>query len=102
MPTRRQRERREALRALAPLISFDEAEAVLQAANAGTLRELSSTSAIWFALLARARHVHTEYDQLLREGYDRDAARFFVREAMEAKLTEWGCARSLPDGDEEP
>lgn len=100
MPTRRQQDRRKALRALAPRIPFDEAEAVLAAAGQGSLRDLSPSASVWLALTARIRHVHTEYDQLLAEGYDRDAARFFVVGAMEEKLTEWGCARPVTDEDD--
>lgn len=95
MATKRQRAIAEALRSLAPLIPLDEAGAVLVRANAGTLKELSPHAAIWLALGAHIRHVHTDYDQLLQEGYDRDAARHFVVAATEERLAEWGCARLL-------
>jgi hypothetical protein len=97
MPTKRQRDLVKALRALAPLIPFDEAQAVLAAAGGGTLRELSPNAAIWLALTARIRHAHTDYDALLAEGYDRDAARFFVVGEMEARLSAWGATRTLDD-----
>lgn len=101
MATRRQRAMAEALRGLAPLIPLDEARAVLARANSGTLRELSPNAAIWLALGAHARHVHTDYDQLLQEGYDRDAARHFVVAATEERLAEWGCARLLLEEDDD-
>lgn len=97
MPTKRQRDLVKALRALAPLIPYDEAQAVLAAAREGTLKHLAPHAAIWLALTARIRHVHTDYDALLAEGYDRDSARFFVVDAMEAALVEWGCTRPLID-----
>lgn len=100
MPTKRQQEMRKALRALAPRIPFADAEAVLAQAGSGTLRHLTPAASVWLALTARARHVHSDYDALLREGYDRDAARFFVVGAMEDKLLEWGCSRPLVEEEE--
>ncbi len=97
MATRRQRDLARALRALAPHISFAEAQEVLARASAGSLKHLTATAAAWLALTSHVRHQHTEYDALLSEGYDRDAARHFVRDAMEEQLALWGCARTLSD-----
>ncbi|TXM89282.1 DUF2293 domain-containing protein, partial [Methylobacterium sp. WL103] len=44
------------------------------------------------ALVAYARHVFTDYDDLLAEGYDRDSARHFVLDALNAVLAGWGAA----------
>jgi hypothetical protein len=50
---------------------------------------------------ARVRHEHTEYDTLLGEGYDREAARFFVVGEMNDTLARWGCARRIdPDAED--
>lgn len=95
--TARQRDVRRALRALAPLIPLDEAQEVLARACRPALRALPPATALWLALSSHARHRHTEYDALLAEGYDRDAARFFVVEATNAALTGWGCARGVGD-----
>lgn len=95
MATKRQQEMRRQLRGMAPLIPFADAEAVLAAASGGSLRHLTPAASVWLALTARVRHVYTDYDALLQNGYDRDAARHFVVEAMEAQLMEWGCARPM-------
>ena len=54
-------------------------------------------TALWLALGSHIRHVHTDYDRLLAEGYDRDAARFFVADDTDAVLTGWGCQRSVSE-----
>jgi hypothetical protein len=45
------------------------------------------------------RHALTEYDDLLRQGYDQDSARFFVADAMRETLAGWGVRRPLGAGD---
>jgi hypothetical protein len=50
------------------------------------------------SLVAYVRHVLTDYDALLREGYDQDSARFFVAAEIAAVLAEWGVRHKLsPD-----
>ena len=98
--TERQRALQRALRALCPLISYDDAQAVLKGAGAGHLRHLPPSVALWLAVVSHIRHVHTDYDTLLTEGYERDAARFFVLDAVNDCLTRWGATRFL-DADED-
>ena len=45
------------------------------------------------------RHEHTDYDDLLAEGYDAESARHFVLDDMNEVLTGWG-ATKLVEGDE--
>ncbi|MGL4440345.1 MAG: DUF2293 domain-containing protein [Bosea sp. (in: a-proteobacteria)] len=97
MPTKRQTASRKALRALAPQIPLADAEDVLARAGKGGLRELTPNASVWLALTSHVRHRYTDYDQLLIEGYDRDAARYFVIEETEQQLMEWGCTRALLD-----
>jgi hypothetical protein len=59
------------------------------------LSTASPESAAWLSLVAYVRHVFTEYDDLLVQGYEQDSARFFVLADMEAKLTECGVRRKL-------
>jgi hypothetical protein len=100
MPTRRQQDLRKALRAYAPNIPLSDAEPVLARAGEGRLKELTPNAAVWLALTSHVRHRFTEYDALLKEGYDRDAARHFVVADTERQLMLWGCTRSLLDGEE--
>lgn len=88
------------LRALAPLIPLDEAQDVMARCGTGALRELTASAAVWLALTSHVRHRHTDYDRLLAEGYDRDAARFFVADEMERQLAAWGCTRPLIEDDD--
>jgi hypothetical protein len=99
--TRRQIAIRTALRALAPLIPLADAQAVLARAGAVHLKTLPPATALWLALGSHVRHVHTDYDRLLAEGYERDAARFFVAAATDAVLTRWGCLRSVSEGEDD-
>ena len=74
---------------------MEDAEIIFASALAGHLRHLPPAIAVWLATTSRARHAHTEYDTLLAEGYEPDAARFFVIDAMNEVLTKWGCARQV-------
>ena len=95
-PLVRRTEIEAALRRLAPRIRPHELAAVVDhALDSRGLRSASAESAAWLSLIAYARHTFTEYDDLLEQGYDRDSARFFVAEDMQAVLTAWGVARRL-------
>jgi hypothetical protein len=85
-----------ALRRLAPQLPAHEFAAVVDhAVDSAGLSAASPAAAAWLSLVAYARHVFTEYDELLRQGYDRDGARFFVAAELEAVLAGWGVRRRL-------
>ena len=70
-------------------------------ANQPHLKTLPPSVAVWLATVAHVRHAHTEYERLLSEGYDRDSARFFVIDEINAVLTRWRATRLLdPDDDD--
>jgi hypothetical protein len=93
--TRRHRDLRKELRLLAPLIPYSDSEPVLDRAAKITRTGIRPAPALWLALVAHIRHRFTDYDQLLADGYGRDAARHFVVEETEAMLTRWGCVRRI-------
>ncbi|HDZ72648.1 MAG TPA: DUF2293 domain-containing protein [Aurantimonas coralicida] len=95
MPTDRQKRIARALTATIPRAPFVDAEAIRAAAGARHMRALSPQSAVWLATVAHIRHAHTEYDMLMDEGYDREAARFFVLDAINAMLDRWGATRRV-------
>jgi hypothetical protein len=85
-----------ALRVLAPRIPPHEFGAVVDhALDSQGLQTASPETAAWLSLVAYVRHVFTDYDELLSQGYDRDSARFFVVADIEAVLTDWGVRRRL-------
>jgi hypothetical protein len=85
-----------ALRRLAPKIPPHEFSAVIDhALDSPGLRTASPENAAWLSLTAYLRHAFTDYDELLAQGYDRDSARFFVAEQIQAVLEEWGVRRKL-------
>lgn len=89
-----------ALRVLAPRMPAHEFEAVLDhARDSSGLRVASPETAAWLALVAYARHVFTDYDELLREAYDQASARFFVATELATVLREWGVRRPLTPED---
>lgn len=93
--TKRRREIAEHLRSLAPnapMADFREIELI---AGAGHLRHLPVSIAAWQAVTTRARHAHTEYDQLLEDGYDQESARHFVVDDINTVLENWGCTRRI-------
>lgn len=85
-----------ALRRLAPRIPAHEFGAVVDhALDSPGLNVALAEAAAWLSLVAYVRHVLTDYDELLREGYDQDSARFFVAAEIAAVLGEWGVRRKL-------
>lgn len=84
------------LRRLVPdLPRYDEGAVLDHALHSRGLRTASAEAAAWLSLVAHARHVYTEYDDLIASGYDRDAARFFVVDDLNAALGDWGCRRRV-------
>lgn len=99
--TGRRRTIAKALTALLPLAPYADMEKIRADAGSLHMKTLPPTIAVWLAAVAHVRHVHTEYEKLLAEGYDRDAARFFVVNEINAQLTRWRATRLLdPDDDD--
>jgi hypothetical protein len=89
-----------ALRVLAPKIPRHEFESVLDhALTSPGLKSAAPEAAAWLSLVAYARHVFTDYDELLRSDYDQESARFFVREDLAAVLQAWGVRRPVSEAD---
>lgn len=87
-----------ALRILAPRLPPFEAGVVLDRALASPgLRGAAPETAAWLALVAYARHAFTEYDSYLADGYDRDSARHFVLDDLNAVLVAWGARRRVSE-----
>jgi hypothetical protein len=90
---RREKDIRAAFTALMPLAPFADAEPIRRRAGRRSMADLPAETAVWLAAVAHVRHMHTDYDALLDEGYDRDSARHFVLAPLNAKLTEWRASR---------
>ena len=99
--TSRQRAIGKALSALLPMAPYADTEPIREAALSAKFRTLPPTIAVWLATVAHIRHEHTAYDRLLAEGYDREAARFFVVDEINAVLTRWRATRLLEPDDED-
>lgn len=101
--TPRQKAIHKAIRELIPLVPYSDFLPIATAARAKHMRDLTPVNGAYLATVAHIRHQHTDYDALRDEGYDHDSARFFVADAIEDKLREWGSTRGL-DGEfsEEP
>jgi hypothetical protein len=99
--TKRRKAIAEALTLLLPGAPYADIEAIRAEAGSRHMKELPPTIAVWLATVAHVRHQHTDYEQLLAEGYDRDAARFFVIDRTNEVLTSWRATRLLdPDDDD--
>ena len=85
-----------ALRHLAPRVPDHEFGAIVDhAMDSPGLRTASAETAAWLSMIAYVRHVLTEYDELLVQGYDPASARFFVVADMNAHLADWGVRKKL-------
>ena len=86
----------EALRRIAPRIPRFEREAILDhAEDSPAMARSIPENAAWLSLVSYIRHVLTDYDALIAEGYERDSARFFVAEETNSYLAEWGATRRV-------
>jgi hypothetical protein len=84
------------LRRLAPKIPPHEFGAVVDhALDSKGLQHAAPETAAWLSLVAYVRHVFTDYDDLLAQGYDQESARHFVAEEMAGKLKQWGVRREF-------
>ncbi len=96
-PARRSRSRFAPSR---PRIPRHECEAIIDhALDSPGLRAAAPETAAWLSLVAYVRHVFTEYDALLEDGYDPDSARHFVLDDINAVLEGWGVRRRLGEGE---
>jgi hypothetical protein len=87
-----------ALRHLAPRVPDHEFDAIVDhAMDSPGLRTASAEAAAWLSMIAYVRHVLTEYDDLLAQGYDHESARFFVAADMDTHLAEWGVGRKVAE-----
>lgn len=99
--TARQRAVNKALRALLPHAPYADTETIRALADDRKLRGLPASVAVWLATVTHVRHEHSDYDALLAEGYDRDAARFFVVDQINDVLTRWRATHLLdPEEDD--
>jgi hypothetical protein len=99
----RRSEIEKAIRHLAPHIPPHEFSAIADhAMDSAGLGSASPETAAWLSMVAFVRHVLTDYDALLEEGYEQDSARHFVAEDMQAVLDEWGVRRPLVSHEHEP
>lgn len=65
------------------------------------LKKAAPARAAWLSLVAYIRHVHTDYEALLADGYDVDSARHFCRAGIEEVLASWGCTDRLTNDDDD-
>lgn len=99
--TARRRAISKALTALIPLAPYADTEPIRADAMAKHMKTLPASVAIWLATVAHVRHIHTDYEKLLAEGYDRESARFFVIDRINEVLTGWRATRLLDPDDED-
>lgn len=97
--TNRQKAVAKSLTLLLPAVPYSDSEPIRAAALARHMRTLPASIAVWLAAVAHIRHIYTDYDALRDDGYDKDSARFFVMDAINAKLTEWRATRLLTADD---
>ncbi|MEM8749091.1 MAG: DUF2293 domain-containing protein [Pseudomonadota bacterium] len=93
--TKRQQLHLRALRDLIPKAPYGDFSEIALAMRANHMCTLLPVNAAFLATVAHIRHQHTDYDALRDEGYDHDSARFFVADAIDEVLRDWGAPRGL-------
>lgn len=99
MATRRQTLITQALNQLIPYAPLEDALEIRALANREHMRGLPVDRAVWLCATTHIRHTHTDYHDLLADGYDRDTARFFVVDAMNDVLERWQSTRFVSADD---
>ena len=87
--------RRILLRLMPKIPIWDQDEILAHARAAPGLRHAAPETALWLSAAAFIRHVHTDYESLLEDGWGREAARHFVLPAINEILAQWGCRRRI-------
>ncbi|KAA6405853.1 DUF2293 domain-containing protein [Candidatus Tokpelaia sp.] len=95
MTSKRQSAIAKAVARFIPQAPFYDAEAIRSRAAQKHLRNLPPDKAVWLTIIAYIRHIYTDYDALRDENYESEAARFFVRNAINSKLQQWRAGRFL-------
>lgn len=80
--TVRQKAIAKSLTLLLPAVPYSDSGTTCAAALAPHMKMLPPSIAVWLATVAHVRHMHTDYDALRDDGYDKDSARFFVMDAI--------------------
>lgn len=101
MATERRKAIAKGLTLLIPGAPWSDAETIREAAAGRQMKTLPPSVALWLATVAHVRHVHTDYDDLLAEGYDHASARHFVIDDINRVLTTWRATRLLTSEDDE-
>ncbi len=98
MPIARKRLVEQAILALAPDIPVkDLASVASHALHTEAFRRAVPETAAWLSLVSYVRHNFTQYDAMLNDGYDREAARHFCLEPTNECLRGWGARRLVSD-----
>jgi hypothetical protein len=100
LSTKRQKDIAKALTLLIPGAPFLDADQIRRTAAKRKYKLLPVSTSVWLSAVAHVRHVHSDYDTLLAEGNEKDAARHFSLNAINAKLSEWRASRLLDPSDE--
>jgi hypothetical protein len=91
-----------ALGVLAPRIpDHEKGEVIEHALSSRGLRHASPETAVWLSLVSYIRHVLTDYDEMLDDGYDIESARHFCLDPINDVLAEWGSPRQVSGEEEE-
>jgi hypothetical protein len=89
-----------ALRRLFPQLPARDQRAVVdRALGSRGLKTASPEAAAWLSAVAYARHGFTDYDQMLKDGYDQESARHFTLDALNQILGAWGARRLVRSDD---
>ena len=89
-----------ALLRIAPGLPRHEVEVVADhAQDSAGLSKAKLETAAWLSLVAYARHMYSDYDTLLADGYDHDSARHFALADMNEALGAWGVKKRVGVGE---
>lgn len=76
-------------------IPYYDAEQIIVATQKPHLKHLPISIATWLATIAYIRHNYTDYDNLLQDGFEKEAARYYTTQQINETLENWQCIKKF-------
>jgi len=99
--SRREKEVKQHIREMLPNVTLADFEKIVEISDRGHLRHLPPSIIAWQSITTHIRHNHTEYDDLLDDGYEPEAARHYVLDKTNEILSSWGSTKLIEETDGE-
>lgn len=78
-------------------IPYYDSEQIIKNVAKPHLKQLPSSIAVWLCVISYIRHEYTDYDNMLQNGFEKDAARHYTTQQINDILEKWQCTKKLSE-----